>query len=198
MINLTKDEKKAKAIRKEYDNYVGCSGRQVRYIYNCLKCNSEIQQQGTQLNTFDGYCRKCKIFNKVEIDNNKILKNGCKKCKRILPFDRYSTKKGKHGLLRLKRICMDCIHLKYEYGISTEIYENLIKLQDNKCAICNKDEVRKFKTRNTTVRLAVDHCHKTGKIRELLCSKCNAALGAVGDSIDILEKMISYLKKHNN
>jgi hypothetical protein len=44
--------------------------------------------------------------------------------------------------------------------------------------------------------LAVDHCHTTGKIRGLLCSKCNPALGAFNDNIEILNSAIKYLKEY--
>lgn len=46
--------------------------------------------------------------------------------------------------------------------------------------------------------LAVDHDHRTGKVIALLCHKCNAALGNVNDSIDILKEMISYIDKHSS
>lgn len=42
----------------------------------------------------------------------------------------------------------------------------------------------------------VDHCHKTGAIRSVLCANCNIALGQVGDSISHLEKLITYLRTH--
>lgn len=44
-------------------------------------------------------------------------------------------------------------------------------------------------------KLHVDHCHQTGKIRGLLCQKCNMALGLLNDSVEILETAIRYLKK---
>lgn len=56
------------------------------------------------------------------------------------------------------------------------------------CDICN----RKFK------RLLKDHDHKTGQSRGQLCNLCNAALGLFGDSIQVLEVAISYLKKYQN
>lgn len=59
--------------------------------------------------------------------------------------------------------------LKFEYGITLEQYDIMFKAQDGLCLICKKPE-------QTKTRLAVDHCHTTGKVRGLLCKKCNSAL----------------------
>lgn len=75
------------------------------------------------------------------------------------------------------------------YGITQEQYDILLETQNGLCAICKKIQESK-KTKN----LYVDHNHKTGRIRGLLCQKCNSAIGLVGESINILEKIINYLK----
>lgn len=77
---------------------------------------------------------------------------------------------------------------KRAYGISVEEYEALVFIQKGSCAICK----RPCKTNKA---LSVDHDHKTGKIRGLLCQACNSALGFMEDSIDNIENMIKYLKK---
>ena len=66
----------------------------------------------------------------------------------------------------------------------------MLNLQNNSCSICkkHKDEF--------TYHLVVDHCHTTGKIRGLLCKKCNLGIGHLNDDITILENSIEYLKKH--
>ena len=78
-------------------------------------------------------------------------------------------------------------NLKYKHNMSLKDYRRMVKDQDNRCFICNS---KSFKE-----RLSVDHCHKTGKIRHLLCRRCNAMLGMVSDNIKILEKTIEYLKE---
>lgn len=85
-------------------------------------------------------------------------------------------------------------HIKYRYGITIDEYNDKLEIQNNACAICRKPETRVL--HNKVVRLAVDHCHKTEKVRELLCRRCNAVLGSVDDNIDLLKEMISYLDKH--
>jgi len=79
--------------------------------------------------------------------------------------------------------------LKYSYGISEEDYDAMLSYQNGVCAICDG-------VNPSGRRLAVDHCHTTGKVRGLLCSKCNTLLGHAGDDVDILTKSISYLAVH--
>ncbi len=61
-----------------------------------------------------------------------------------------------------------------KFGINNDQYEAMLEEQNHLCLICNnKDDCGR--------RLAVDHCHTTGKIRGLLCTTCNTALGLLGD-----------------
>lgn len=77
--------------------------------------------------------------------------------------------------------------IKSKYGITPEQYNLLKQNQNNKCKICGKDEAM---TRNG---LVIDHDHKTGKVRGLLCSSCNTGLGRFKDSVNYLEQAIKYL-----
>lgn len=74
--------------------------------------------------------------------------------------------------------------LKRRYGIDLEKYDSILKSQNGGCAICG---LKKEET------LAVDHNHKTGGIRGLLCSHCNHVLGFAEDNIELLNKTIDYL-----
>jgi hypothetical protein len=78
--------------------------------------------------------------------------------------------------------------LRKKYSLSVEDYERLLTQQGGRCAICEG--------KNKTRRLAVDHCHVSGKVRALLCSKCNSGIGQFDESRDLLLKAISYLEKH--
>jgi hypothetical protein len=73
---------------------------------------------------------------------------------------------------------------KYRYGLSKEDFYLLKKEQDGKCKICGR-EMKKYN---------IDHCHKTGKIRGILCTSCNMGIGMFKDDVELLEKVISYLK----
>ena len=84
--------------------------------------------------------------------------------------------------------------LMLRYGITDRDLAEMAEKQDHCCAICGQRETDK---RGGLVKhLAVDHDHKTGKIRELLCQSCNTALGKFKDDEDILLKAIAYLRKH--
>lgn len=86
-------------------------------------------------------------------------------------------------------------HIKKKFGLSQEQHKQMFINQNYLCAICNKPETA-FDSKNGCIRnLAVDHCHDTGKIRGLLCFKCNSALGKF-TSVEMLETAKQYLLKH--
>ena len=98
------------------------------------------------------------------IDNTRCWQKENKERDKLLQF--------KNGLLR-------------NYGISYECYIELERSQNGKCRICGTTPNR---------RLDVDHCHTTGKIRGLLCSNCNTALGLLKENPHIFQKAVSYLE----
>ena len=89
-----------------------------------------------------------------------------------------------------RRACLN------KYGITLEVYAEMLTLQGNKCAICETDNpvgegnTHKFKS----FSFAVDHCHTTGKVRGLLCNTCNRGLGLLKDSPELLQRALKYLK----
>ena len=83
--------------------------------------------------------------------------------------------------------------MKSKYGLSLDDYDRIFSNQSGCCCICNKPE--RATVYGVVKRLAVDHCHKTGKIRGLLCNSCNALLAKINDNVDWLEAAITYLKK---
>ena len=89
-------------------------------------------------------------------------------------------------------------HLKRNFGLSLEDYNKMLEEQNNVCAICKNPEVKIFKKTGKLVDFCVDHCHKTGKIRGLLCWNCNTSIGKFKDSIEILQNAIDYLKKNQD
>lgn len=88
---------------------------------------------------------------------------------------------------------MKSVDLKKRFGISLEEYQEMLEKQNNCCAICGRPE-RSVDHRTKRVRsLAVDHCHDTNKIRGLLCSDCNTAIGLLQDDPNVLKAAIKYL-----
>lgn len=77
-------------------------------------------------------------------------------------------------------------HLKRRFGITVEEYDAMLQKQNRVCYVCKNTQKR---------RLHVDHNHKTGAIRRLLCSGCNSALGHVREDIDRLTGLINYIRE---
>lgn len=84
----------------------------------------------------------------------------------------------------------------YDYGITLEIFNKILKSQKGVCAICKKPEIIKDGRTGKKRNLSVDHCHNTNKVRGLLCSKCNNGIGLFNDSIKSLKSAIKYLGKN--
>lgn len=80
--------------------------------------------------------------------------------------------------------------LKQRYGVSAEDWQIMFDNQAGCCAICNTHQSDLTKT------LCVDHCHSTGKVRGLLCDRCNKCIGSFEDNIDLLDNAKSYLIKN--
>jgi hypothetical protein len=130
----------------------------------------------------------------------------CKQCDSEKPLINFGVKKSNKG--GLKYTCKKCIStnrkkdyqktsekerwakLKREFGITREEYVDMLNNQNGNCAICNNPE-----SFNGKKRLAVDHDHKTGRIRGLLCSNCNLGLGLFKDDKKALNSAITYLTK---
>lgn len=83
-------------------------------------------------------------------------------------------------------------YFKRVYGIGVLQYEKMLNEQSNVCKICSSEGFIMNKDRHK-MKLVVDHCHSTGKVRGLLCHNCNRALGLFKDSKISLTKAIDYL-----
>ena len=102
---------------------------------------------------------------------------------------RIERKKTKHGDLNTGESGYNYFTVaKMKYGIGKNEIEEIWKKQGYSCAICGK------KKESSGKRFHIDHCHISGKIRGLLCSKCNMGIGIFDESIDRLNSAILYLK----
>ncbi len=86
--------------------------------------------------------------------------------------------------------------LRRNYGITLSDYDAMAKAQKGKCAICRKIETARKMKQECHDILSVDHCHETGKVRALLCRRCNAILGLANDDIALLKKAARYISRH--
>jgi hypothetical protein len=80
-----------------------------------------------------------------------------------------------------------------KYGVTADEYDSLLQSQNGACALCGATEGRVMPD-GRLFRLFVDHDHKTGAVRGLLCSTCNSGIGQLGDDIEGLERALAYLK----
>ena len=87
-------------------------------------------------------------------------------------------------------------HLKKVYGITIDQYDSMCETQGGVCAVCSQPETANHPQTGMPRNLAVDHCHKKGNVRALLCSKCNTGLGSFNDDPALLQAAIDYLTLH--
>jgi hypothetical protein len=136
---------------------------------------------------------------KLELPPDHPYRDGreCTTCNTFKSASEYKLEKDSRafGGIAMRSKCRTCDEFrKYKrfiqktYNISYEDYERMLEQQNYCCAICKS----KVSSKRTS-RLFVDHCHDTLRVRGLLCSSCNHALGLFKDSPTILRAAISYL-----
>ena len=141
-------------------------------------------------------CTKCGEHKpRSEFSAHATAKNGvqsqCKPCSAEIARNRWaSADKEKTATINRRS------KLKCKYGISLEDYDAMLKLQGGGCAICGTTSPT-GKSGQFGPVFHVDHSHKTGQIRGLLCNLCNVGIGALRDSSDLLIKATKYLEKFN-
>lgn len=86
--------------------------------------------------------------------------------------------------------------LKKDFGITLAEYNSMYEKQGGLCAICGKPEVIVDKRTGKARRMAVDHHHKSGTVRKLLCTRCNQGIGNLKEDPEILKRALEYLKQH--
>ena len=85
--------------------------------------------------------------------------------------------------------------LKRRFNLDPHEYEEMEAEQNFVCAICEQPEVQVNSKSGVVQKLSVDHCHRSGDVRGLLCFRCNSLLGAVDDDVRIFERATAYLKQ---
>jgi len=131
------------------------------------------------------YKRKYRLSKKGKATDRRYNKSKKGKISRKKAQEKYM--KEHRGTKKYKEICRKH-HLKHDSGITPLQYNEILKQQGGGCAICGG-------VNTNGKRLAVDHCHKTGKNRGLLCTACNSGLGHFHDDINNLASAIKYLSR---
>ena len=120
----------------------------------------------------------------------------CNKCQRTLEDKMFSKRTYPNGKVTLQSKCKDCErsvrrvyykphdNARRTLSLSDDHYNTLIERCQGKCEVCLRP----------IDKLCIDHCHKTNKVRGVLCNNCNTALGLVGDNVTTLTKLIQWLE----
>lgn len=138
--------------------------RRSYWICRC-DCGNEVEVRTDSLTS--GKTTSCGCYQRDELSKRKI--HGYQ-----YGSDEY---KEHHRDLRMQR----------KYGITLDDYYDIIESQDNQCAICGTS----ISDLDHTAHL--DHCHDTGKVRGVLCRRCNTGIGMLNDDADLLTKAAEYL-----
>lgn len=109
------------------------------------------------------------------------FQRNCKPCQKEHAKSLSPEQKEANWARRIERV----------YGISSERYYSMLAEQGG-CRICGEGPV------GAVAKLAVDHCHRTGRVRGLLCTKCNSAIGLLSESRESLAAAINYLEHFND
>lgn len=115
-------------------------------------------------------------------ENNRDRYNELQREHQARNKDKRSASNRRDGLMR-------------RYGLTVEQYDDMYEAQAGRCALCG-DEKLNAKGKGNQGRLHVDHCHATGKVRELLCHGCNTGMGGLQHNPDLLEKAAAYIRHH--
>ena len=186
----------------------GAPSGKSRKCAECQKFKTRQEFEGTR-----SVCRQCRAIRNREYrranraDRHIELPESkkCWRCRTVRPARFFSIDRSRHD--HLDHTCRWCKrtmnkiagtgrnnvprYLNNQYGLTQAQYDSMLVAQDGKCAIC----AVAFDQSGRGTRGQVDHNHATGKVRSLLCSRCNGKLGGVEDS-EFLVKALVYLKNH--
>lgn len=148
-------------------------------------------------------CNKCLLVKAAELFfRDQAMSDGrssiCKDCKREDVYAWREKNKDKYNAdMRAYNKTVPAekrygAEIKRKYGCTLEQYNAMLVSQEGKCAICDK----LHNPAEKKGRLFVDHCHKTGKVRALLCGACNSMLGYANDDTRVLLEAVAYIKRH--
>ena len=194
--------------------------RRSAILVRCSHCGIEfLKREDHALKATVHYCTQ-ECWNEEQKSKlQSVTSRVCVACGIPKPLDEFYDRKDRHGkrskckacrtaqttirtqedrkldIPRHNRIRWVC-SIRMKYGVEPEEYERLLAEQKGVCAICKQPETRKL--RGNIARLSVDHNHLSGRIRGLLCSKCNTAIGLINEDMELLERIRQYLSAENN
>ena len=159
-----------------------CSGR-------CKVCGEEAGR--APAGNYRTHCAKCRSKAERTVNCGKCgaVRDGshstyCRACYRAYSAEWVKKNPEKAALKSRRRTLMA------NFGLTIPEWDAMFVAQEGRCAVCRTDKV------SGLGNFAVDHCHVTGKVRALLCGRCNTAMGMVGDDSARLRALADYLDLH--
>lgn len=138
----------------------------------CSKCDSLLDGASKS------YCKACnaKYYREKRAQNREANNAYQREYRKTIPTEQRRANRRRYGL-------------KYNYNLTVEEYEAMYEKQERCCAIC-KDELPMHGK-----NVHVDHCHESGNVRGILCTRCNVGIGQLRHDPQIIEAAITYLTK---
>jgi hypothetical protein len=138
---------------------------------------------------------RCECGNEAEVYTQSLISGKSKSCG-CYGRENSKTRMTKHGAAKRGspgyQAYVRKIHEKRKYGLTPEIKQQLLWQQHDACAICGYEFGQKLGDYH------IDHCHKTGNVRGILCDRCNRGLGYFRDTPSFLQNAASYLRPQGN
>jgi Recombination endonuclease VII len=162
----------------------------------CARCrhirnSSKFYKNRTKADGLDDYCKACRrSYFSVYKKTNIAFKETTRRCRR-----NYYLRHRERLIARSRKWYYtkgNNTRLKRAYGIDQKEYEQMLAKQGGVCAICNESPSNKDRGH----KLHIDHDHKTGKVRGLLCSMCNTSIGYLRDDPRLVLAALTYLRGH--
>lgn len=119
-------------------------------------------------------------------NRNAVYRSNCKACQATAARGWYARNPERAKANKRR------FNLERSYGLTVDQYDEMLQGQGGGCAICGMTNLHVSVTRKQ-FQLNVDHCHDSGRVRGILCSRCNRALGLFGDDPAVLHQAIAYL-----
>lgn len=204
--NRNVQTKRSNPVTVKNKTYISCKAAAEAYSFPYQKFLNRLKkgltpEQALELEAFPSWfipgkgqfaAQRKKRRDTAELRSGKRI---CSVCSKEKPLEQFNKSSQGQRSYRCST-CTSKAFLRYRYGITVKQFEDLVTTQKGNCAICNKKLEINADGISRTKNVAVDHCHKTGKVRGVLCKNCNIALGFMGDSVENLTKAIEYLKQH--
>lgn len=159
----------------------------------CAECGVDKPMSEFYVDRF-GYsekkCKPCRLSRKHRLAGSRtVSEKKCTDCQTVKPVTEFNNDcKSTDGKQARCKPCRKMDRVRRKYGLTREQYDLMLWSQDNQCVTCTSEF-------SSSISPVVDHCHKTGKVRGLLCSNCNTALGLFNDNVDTMQRAREYVAR---